>query len=396
MVQSNHSLQLATWAEKIQFSAMQNSLTRSNDPDFISFALGKPACEFFPTTEYEAALKKIIYTSDSYQYMAPLISLKQQIVDLMKLRGVTCDVSEIFLTSGAQQGISLVTRILLDADKKFLVEEYAYPGFMQAVSPCQAGLLTVKTNGSDGVDVNKVEYYFKQKDKPALLYLVPDGNNPQAVSITLENRKRLAELAEYYKVPIIEDDPYGFLSYEHQLPALKSLSREWVFYIGTFSKILAPSLRVGWIVAPKEFHNYLAVLKEASDINIATFTQRSVAALLSSYSLANHIKKLTDIYKDKRDTAIDSIKKYFPQNIHYVIPNSGFFIWIELSANIDADELLLYAIENYKIDFISGGSFLVAEKNLSNRFLRLSFSCCNLKAIDQGIERLGQAIKHFN
>lgn len=397
MIHSDMSLRLAKWTENIVPSAMQTSLAFADEPNFISLALGLPDCNLFPKYVVEEAIKEIISESTVFQYKQPINLLKEQITSLMAVRGVVCKENEIFLTAGAQQSISLLVRMLLNYNSSVILENVVYPGFIQAIEQYSPKIYTVSTHLVDGIVVDEIEASLKKRLKPALIYLVPDGSNPHAATIPLKHRQRLAELAKYYCVPILEDDPYGFLNYDdNRLPPIKSFDSEWVFYIGTFSKLLAPSFRVGWLVIPEKLHSYLAILKEGSDINTATFSQTMVSKILEKIKLLDHIHLLIDSYKTKRAMLSWALQEYFPKQIVYHLPANGIFFWVKLPECVDINELYICAVKNYQVAFIPGEAFAIIKNTSDKHFIRLNFSMASVEQIREGILRLSKALKDQN
>ncbi len=388
---------LADWTRDIQPSAMQKSLAFADDPDFISFALGLPDCNLFPRELLQVATEKLLSIKEfPFQYSRPLNELKQQIVEIMKRRGVICSETEIFLTAGAQQGINLLTRLLLNQGDKLIVENLAYPGFIQAVEPFRPHFLTVRTDLNTGLEVADVEKALMQK--PSLIYLVPDGGNPHASSLSLDKRKQLAEFAQKYRIPILEDDPYGFFSYDDNfMPPIKSFMPDWVFYIGTFSKLLAPSLRVGWLIVPEVLHKPLSILKEGSDINIATFSQRLSSKILDLLSFDQHLNKLNSSYIQKRDVMFEMLKKYFPKESIIRKPSSGLLFWVQLPDWIETEKLFEIAVSRHKVAFIPGNAFVVNKsfKDAARSSMRINFSHSSLEDIELGVKRLAEAIDYY-
>ncbi|MDF2940517.1 MAG: putative transcriptional regulator, GntR family [Gammaproteobacteria bacterium] len=390
----NNGPLLADWVKTLKPSAMQKSIAFANDPDFISFALGLPDCKLLHIDAISNASAELLTEGSSItQYAKPLIKLKQQIVSLMKMRGITCRESDIFLTSGAQQGISLLARMLVNEKKDSIaVEDFTYPGFLQTIQPLQSKLLTIQTDFHSGISIEDTEKVLAKR--PALLYVVPDGGNPHTVTISREKRQQLAELARTYRVPIIEDDPYSYLNYtSNMLPPIKSFEQNWVFYVGTLSKILAPSLRVGWIIAPEPFHQALSFLKEGSDLDIATYSHRIASKILGGISIESHIANLIQTYRLKRDTMLQEIQKHFPKNCELKQPASGLFIWAKLPENFDTNEILKIAISEFKVAFIPGAAFYAGNStNAPSNFIRLNFTYSDIDVIKEGIERIGKAI----
>ena len=291
-------LSLAAWARASGTSALQTMLSVGTRPGTISFALGLPAPEFFPAAEYGRAAAAVLAEDPrALQYSPPCAPLQAHIAALMAQRGVSCAPEQVFLTSGAQQGIGLLARLLLEPGGEVITDTLCYTGFQQAVEPFMPRLLTVPTDLDTGMDVDAVEALLEGGARPAFIYTVPDGHNPLAVSMSAEKRLRLVELARRFQVPIVEDDPYGFLAYDGP-PAhpLRALDREWVLYVGSFSKVLAPALRLGWIIVPPQLVPLLAIAKEALDINTATLAQRTQ---LDAWLAAHHQTPMMNVVVDE-------------------------------------------------------------------------------------------------
>jgi 2-aminoadipate transaminase len=370
-------------------------LVASTQPGLLSFALGLPAAELFPTEDFASAVARVLATDPrALQYGPPLRPLKRQVVELMALRGVACREEQVFLTTGAQQGINLLVRLLLDPGGAVLLEERTYTGFQQVLQPHQPQLIPVPTDLEDGMDIWAVEQALRSGPRPALLYAVTDGHNPLGVSMSLEGRERLAALAGRYGFPIIEDDPYGFLCYEPApLPPLRAFEERWVFYVGTFSKILAPAVRTGWLVVPEEIVPLLANLKEASDIDMAPLSQRAVSSYLDAGVLPAHLIVLRDEYRQRRDAMLDALERHFPTEARWHKPSSGLFIWVGVPDGIDLRRLWREAIELERVAFIPGQAFDVVSNQSAGNGLRLNFSNSTTSQIEDGIARLGRMLK---
>jgi 2-aminoadipate transaminase len=388
-------LALARWADALKPSSIQRLLDLTARPDMISFALGLPAPELFPTEAFARAATAVLeHDRLALQYQPAFHPLKTHIVGLMAGRGVACREEQIFLTTGAQQAMSLVTRLLLEPRRQVLAEETIYSGFLQAIAPFQPDIVTVATDYATGIDVEAVEARLRGASRPALIYAISDGHNPLAVSMSQEKRVRLVELARHFGVPILEDDPYGLLSYtSNTLPALRALDADWVFYLGSFSKILAPALRVGWIVAPEELIPKLAFIKEATDINTSTFTQRLISAYFDTGAFPEHLARLRHEYRVRRDVMDGALRAHLPPTVRWRQPDSGLFIWLELPRDYDAGRLLESAVTTANVAFVPGQAFGVGEHQRAAHCLRLNFSNCAPAQITEGIARLGQVIR---
>lgn len=380
----------AAWAEAIQRSALQDMLSVTARPGIISFALGLPAPELFPTMEYGQAVSRVLATdARALQYGPPFQPLKTHIVELMARRGVSCKESQVFLTTGAQQGMNLIARLLLDPGGEVITEEMTYTGFQQVIEPFQPTVLTVPTNLDTGMDVDKVEFLLARGARPAFIYAVTDGHNPLGVSLSAEKRARLVELARTYRVPILEDDAYGFLFYDQPpLPPMRALDDEYVFYAGSFSKILAPSLRVGWLVVPELLVPKLSIIKEATDIDTSTLAQRSISAYLDAKQIDDHLANLRNEYGRRRDSMLESLEKSFPAGARWRKPVCGVFIWVELPDEVDATKLLMAAVESQQVAYIPGQAFYTSGGRGPANCMRLNFSNPGQDQIREGIARL--------
>jgi len=392
---SQEEMTLSSWAQNVERSALQEMMALTEQPDIISFALGLPAAELFPRDNYADAVQRVL-TADNgaLQYGPPCQPLKKHVQELMRKRGVTCRMNQIFLTTGAQQGLSLMARVLLDPGSQVLFEEMSYPGFQQVILPFKPQILTVPTDLDTGMDVNAVSSLLESGARPAFIYTVTDGHNPLGVGMSVSKRRQLVELARRYQVPIVEDDAYGLIYYgENSVAPMRALEEQWVCYVGSFSKILAPALRVGWLVVPEELILSLSVVKESSDINTATLDQRAIAAYLDSGHLEQHLQRVRREYRTRRDAMLDALDRHFPEGTLWKTPSSGFFLWVELPESVDASELLKLAVEEEKVAFIPGNAFGENGSVLGSNCMRLNFSHHGLDLIEEGIARLGRAVK---
>lgn len=389
---------LANWTGDIKRSELQEMLYAASKPGIISFALGLPAPELFPREAISRSAASVLMNDmRSLQYGPPSQLLKRQIVELMAQRGVKCLEDQIFLTSGAQQGMSLLARLLLDTGGQALVEEVIYTGFQQVIEPYQPNLLTVRTNLETGMDVSAVESILERGVRPAFIYAISDGHNPLSVTLSLQKRMRLVELSRKYCIPIMEDDAYGFLYYDDAcIPPLRAFEDQWVYYIGSFSKTLGPGLRCGWIVVPDSLIPKLSIVKEANDIDTTSFAQRTIAAFLETVDFNSHLVRQRREYKTRRDAMLSSLRDYFPPEARWRTPNSGVFIWVELPTEVNAAALLKVAIENEQVAFIPGQAFCVNRNSRVSNCMRLNFSNSSPKFIEIGIKRLARAINSYD
>ncbi len=386
----------ANWVRNPKQNIIQQILEAGGGNIKISFALGLPSSHLFPISTLEKSMINCLHEdSVNFQYAPPSKELKKQIVSIMKERGVFCREEQIFLTTGGQEGISLLAKLFLNQNDQVIVEKLIYPGLMMAIKQFKLDVITVNTRDS-GIDINELEQHLKTGVRPKFIYIIADGHNPLAINMPFSARLKLVALAKKYKIPIIEDDPYGFLYYEKPTLPLRSINSDWVFYVSTFSKILMPSLKVGWMIVPESLIDKLNIIKEARDLNTVTLSQRVLADFLARNQLDSHLDKLRIEYKTQRDTMIGALRKYFPQNIQYKIPSNGMFIWVELKNNINTCQLLHISLKKYGIAFMPGEVFASDEKVKTINAMRLNFTYCNSEQIIEGIQKLGGLIKDLS
>lgn len=366
-------------------------------PQLISFALGLPAPEFFPLEELAQAMENTLRLGPkTLQYNPSLPALKSHIIELMKGRGVSCHEDQIFLTAGAQQGISLLAHLFLEQGREVVSEELIYTGFQQVLLPFQPRKLTVPTDLDSGMEVDAVRYHLERGNRPAFIYAITEGHNPCGISMHPDKRSRLVELAREYQVPIVEDDAYGLLSYDNKsIPALRAFDEKWVCYVGSFSKILAPALRVGWLVVPEALVTPLSIIKESIDINSTTFSQRLVQSYLEMGYMPARLDKLRREYQRRRDAMLSALQEHLPAQSYWSKPEHGFFIWVKLPESFDVAELLEIAVKTEQVAFIPGDAFRVEEDKPRTPYVRLNFSHCTPETIAEGVQRLGRALRHL-
>jgi 2-aminoadipate transaminase len=387
-------LPLAPWARRLAPSAIQDMLQNITKPGVFSLALGLPAAELFPTEGMaEAAARVLAEQTGALQYSATLQPLREHIVAMMAKRGVRCAPEQVFLTTGAQQGMNLLARLMLEPGQSVMLEDRVYSGFQQVLDPFQVKRLAVRTDARTGIDLDAVESVLASGERPAFLYTMSDGHNPLGTSLAAESRERLVKLARDYRMPIIEDDAYGFLHYEDRvLPPLRALDDRWVFYVGSFSKILAPALRVGWVVVPEPMVFRLATVKESSDIDTATFTQRMILSFLDSGRLEGHLVRLRQEYRRRRDALLGAMDKHMPPGAKWAKPTSGMFVWAELPEGTDTTALLTRALESEQVAYLPGQAFAVQGGRSAAHCMRLNFSNCEPARIEEAVARLGRVL----
>ena len=330
------------------------------------------------------------------QYGMPSRILKAQVVELMRRRGVACDEAQVFLTTGAQQGMDLAARLLLDPGGTVMLEETVYDGIQMVIKAFRPEIVTVPTSAADGIDVEEVAVRLAAGARPAFLYLIPEGHNPLGGSLALDQRRELVALAGEHGLPLIEDDAYGHLTYDDEVvPPLRALDDRWVLHLGSFSKILAPGLRVGWLVVPERLVPVLSALKHANDLDTTTISQRALALYLQDQDISSHVGTLKRAYRERRDALLAALARHLTGAAKWNRPPSGFFVWLELRRGLDAARLLELAIETERVAFCPGAAFATGGRRHASHCMRLSFANLSPERIEEGVVRLARVIERF-
>jgi 2-aminoadipate transaminase len=311
--------------------------------------------------------------------------------------GMDCTCDDLLITNGSQQALDLIGKILLNPGDRVLVEKPTYLGALQAFNQYQAKYAVVPMD-DDGMLVDEVERVLAESDRASggqrikFIYALPNFQNPTGRSMSLERRQRLVDIANHYGVPIVEDDPYGELRFEGEhLPTLKSLDRQGtVMYLGTFSKILAPGFRLGWILASPEAMEVLLHGKQPSDLHTGMAPQMATYEVARNGFVDQHVERIKVFYKERRDVMLRAIEEHFPPEARYTRPAGGLFVWAELPPHIDTRELLIDAVQE-KVAFVPGQGFHPDMSGTNT--MRLNFSNVQPEQLREGIRRLGHAIQ---
>lgn len=387
-------VRLAGWARALDAMALRDILELADRPDILSLALGLPDPALFPMAELARASARVLAGDPAaLQLTVPYAPLKRQVVALMAERGVACREEQVLLTAGAQQGLSLLTRLLCEPGSPVLLEEVSYTGLHRMLRPFPAAPVTVPTGLDGGLDVEAVAAALAGGLRPAFVYTMPVAHNPLGIDLAPAARERLIELARRYEVPIVEDDPYGFLWYgERPVAPLRALDADWVLYLGTFSKVLAPALRVGWAVVPEALVPKLALVKDMTDIDCSTFAQRVVAELIAAGDFARLLPRLRREYGARRAALLDALARHLPAGTRWGSPSAGMFVWVELPRGIDTADLLRAAVEREQVAFVPGAAFTLDGRGARNA-LRLNFTNCAPEMLEEAVERLGRVVR---
>ncbi len=364
------------------------------DPSVISFAGGLPNRDLFPVAELQEATEKVFKTAgkESLQYSNSegYIDLRQYLVDRYQAKqGITFSVDNILITNGSQQGLDLLAKALLNEGDDVIIEEPGYLGAIQAFSVYRSGFNPVQVD-EEGMDIEALKHVLKTKS-PKLLYGVPNYQNPSGISYSEQNRQSIAEALVDTTTLLIEDDPYGDLSFSGiRRPSFRSLIPEQSVLLGSFSKTIAPSFRIGWIIAPDAIMERLLVAKQASDLHTGYFVQRIIHQYLADNDFDEHIKQIVRAYSSQCSAMTRSIQKHFPPTVGHTNPEGGMFLWATLPENVSSMNLFDLAIKD-KVAFVPGDPFYTSKRQTNT--LRLNFSCVDEQTIEIGIKRLGSAMK---
>jgi 2-aminoadipate transaminase len=320
------------------------------------------------------------------------MELRGWIADYMKSRGVSCTAEEVFITNGNQHGLAILSRLFLDPGEPAVIEEVTFTGIHQVTGGRNAEVRTVPTDLDSGVVVERFEEALKTKPTPRLAVLITDFHNPLGVSIAGEKRATLARLAAEYGVPLIEDDPYAPLRFKGKdIPPIKAHDEAgMVFYLGSFSKMLAPALRLGWIVAPADLIPRITTLRESFDLESSTLYQRAVAEFLNRGLLGPHLEQITAVQGERCATMLRALEEHLSDLAQWSKPGGGVFVWVSLPQHLDTTEMFHQAIAQ-KVAYIPGGVFSV--DGSTRNALRLNFSNVKPQAIEEGVARLAEVIR---
>jgi 2-aminoadipate transaminase len=385
---------LSREAINLKRSVMRDLLKFAVDPNIISLAGGLPASEFLPLEPLRECIDAVLTRdgSKALQYSPQNPELRAWIAEYMGTRGVTCTPDQVFITNGNQNGLAILSRMFLDPGHPAVIEEVTFTGIHQVTVGRDAAVRVVPTDLDSGVDVEALEAAFAKPPKPRLAVLITDFHNPLGVSVAPENRERVAGLAADYGVPIIEDDPYAPLRFRGDAaPPIKAYDEDgMVFYLGSFSKMLAPALRLGWMVAPAEHMARITTIRESLDLESSTLYQRAVAEFMGRGLLESHLKRITEAHGARCDVLLRALEEELSGIARWSKPDGGVFVWVSLPGRLDTAEMFPQAIER-KVAYIPGGVFSVDGR--TRNAVRLNFSNVKPDAIGEGVKRLSEVIR---
>jgi 2-aminoadipate transaminase len=392
-------------ARRMSSSVIRELLKLTEEPDIISFAGGLPAPDVFPIAQFREACNVVLEsmggqalqysTTEGYQ------PLREMIARHAARYGIEVTADNILITSGSQQALDFIGRLFINNGDHIVVESPTYLGALQAWSAYGANYVPVRSD-EHGMVVDELEAALRAG--PKFIYVLPNFQNPSGSTLTLERRQHLVELADKYGVPIIEDDPYGQLRYsgEH-LPSVVELDGHYrgpnggcysgnVIYLSTFSKLLAPGIRLAWMIAPPEVIRKLVLAKQAADLHTATFNQFVAYEVAKGGFLDEHIKVIRATYMERRDVMLETMDEVWPSQARWTRPEGGMFLWGMLPEGMDTTDVLRQAIER-RVAFVPGTAF--HPNGGGENTMRLNFSYCPPDTIREGMTRLGYLLKEL-
>jgi 2-aminoadipate transaminase len=389
--------------QRIGSSTIRELLKLTEQPDIISFGGGLPAPDVFPLKEFEEACTRVLRTEGAmalqYGTTEGYLPLREMIARYSARNNICITPDNILITAGSQQALDLLGKIFINRGDRILVESPTYLGALQAWNAYGAEYVAVPMD-DDGMRTDDLEKVLRVG--PKFIYVLPNFQNPTGVTMSLERRRMLVDIADKYGVPIIEDDPYGQLRYEGEhIPSVVVIDGEKqnkpnmtysgnVIYLSTFSKTLAPGLRLAWVVAPPEVISKLAQAKQGADLHTATFNQVVAYEVARGGFMDEHIRHIREVYGQRRDVMLEALEEYMPVEVRWTHPQGGLFLWATIPASMNTVDVLKTAI-NRKVAFVPGGAF--HPRGGGQNTMRLNFSNATPEKIVEGISRLAGVLK---
>jgi len=389
------TLHLAQRTNRMKASEIREILKLTQKPEIISFAGGLPAVETFPVEDLITVSTRVLQTQGQkalqYSPTEGYPPLRRMIAERMNRRLQTSvETEEILITSGSQQGLDLVAKILIDPGDIILCESPTYLGAIGAFKAYEPRFVEVATD-DDGMIPADLEKKLKELENVRFIYVIPDFQNPSGRTWSLERRRDVMKLVRKFEIPIVEDCPYSEVRFEGEsLPPLKSMEgSEWVVYLGTFSKIFCPGLRLAWLVADEPLFNKFVLSKQGADLHTQTLGQMMLAEYLEQFDLDANIEKTIALYRRRRDVMLRGMEEHFPSNADWTRPEGGMFLWVTLPEGLDAYHILDLCLKE-DVAFVPGAPFF--PNGGHENTLRMNYSASNAERIKDGVRRMAGVI----
>lgn len=388
-------------AREMRGSAIRRVFREARKPGVISLTSGAPAPEVFPVEDIAAAAERALmhHTLDALQYTLTegYAPLREFIAERMNAQGGRLSADRIIITAGSQQAIDLVGRLFIDPGTLVAIEDPTYMSALTALAPQRPRYLPIPMD-QDGLIVDVLADALARGERPAFLYTITAFQNPTGVSMSMARREQLLDLAERYGLPIIEDDPYGELVFEGQprtplamLDCMRHGELRHVIYLSTFSKLVSPGLRIAWVAAPPEVIAKMQFARQGMDLHASGLSQVVVHEVCADGLLDRHLPVIRNTYRERRDAMLRALDADMAGQATWTRPSGGMFIWMTLTEDIDADQLVKTAIE-HGVAFVPGFPFYA--NGGPRNTLRLSFANPTPETITQGVSRLAVAVRH--
>lgn len=381
--------------KNIEKSMIREILKLANDKELISFAGGLPNPLSFPVNDINEAASKVLENCGNsvlqYSTTEGYLPLREFIAARYKQKqGLVVDPDEILITNGAQQALDLLGKVFIDPGDDIIIERPGYLGAIQAFSIYEPNYVEVTLN-ENGVDISSLEEAIHNYSNAKFFYSVPNFQNPSGTTYSLNTRQQAAKMLNETDILFVEDNPYGELRFlGEDKPSMKTYLGDKAILIGSFSKIVSPGMRLGWVCAKKEIMEQLVLAKQASDLHSNYFAQRVLYQYLSDNNIDKHIENIKKLYKNQRECMVQMIEKHFPSEVSFTKPEGGMFLWASLPKNLSSLELFDISLTN-KVAFVPGVPFYAL--NPLNNTLRLNYTNTDEQKIEVGIKRLGKTIE---
>jgi 2-aminoadipate transaminase len=386
---------LAKRTDRMRSSVIRELLKFTMLPDVISFAGGLPASDVFPIRDFRDACNWVLeHDAEHALQYGPTEGyppLKDYLIETMAKYQIPAVRENVLFTNGSQQALDLIGRTFINEGEKIVTGRPTYLGAIQAWNVYNPEYVTVRLD-NDGMRMDDLEQALRMNPGAKFIYVMPNFHNPAGTTLPLERRQRLVELAAEHGAFVVEDDPYGELRYEGKdITPIIALHKENTLYLSTFSKTLAPGIRLGWIVAPEQVISRLVQAKQGMDLHTSSLVQHVAYDICQRGLIRAHVRKIRSVYRERRDVMLRAMEEHFPPEVEWTHPQGGLFLWVRMPDCMDAQDLLSVAVEE-KVAFVPGHAFYPGGAD-GRCCMRLNFSHARPELIEAGIQRLGRAIK---
>lgn len=392
------AVSFARRVDMLKASEIREILKITARPEVISFAGGLPAPEVFPVEELKQVAVRVLDEAGGqalqYSTTEGFDPLRRQIAARISAKfAAVFSYENILITTGSQQALDFAGKLFLDEDDVVLCESPTYLAAISAFKAYRPRFVEVPTD-ENGMIIEELEKILRTTDRVKLIYIIPDFQNPTGRTWSPERRRRFARLIGEFEIPVVEDNPYGELRFEDETPpSVRSFdTKGLVIFVGTFSKIFCPGMRIGWLAADPRFFERFVLIKQGADLHTSSISQREIAKYLELYDIEAHIAKIVALYRVRRDAMLEAMDALFPAGTKHTSPQGGLFTWVELPEHIKSIELLKRSLE-LSVAFVPGDSFF--PNRVVENTMRLNYSNMPEERIREGISRLARAIKEY-